>query len=85
MSALPSNWRSNPFLSTTHVLPFPAAPQWHAHAAQWHAHGDMWLGALPAAPFCGDVPAHAGACCRSDIPNVGLPLADAWCADSRCI
>ena len=28
-------------------------------AAQWQAHRVMWRGALSAAPFCGDVPAHA--------------------------
>jgi hypothetical protein len=33
-----------------------------ARSAVARAHGVMWLGALPAAPFCGALPACAGAC-----------------------
>ena len=58
MSASWRSRRSKSIRSTTHVLPCPAA----RHAAQWHAHGVMRRGALPAVPFCGDVPAHEGAC-----------------------
>jgi hypothetical protein len=59
MSAFPWHSRfrvSETIGSITHVLPW--------HAAQWHAHGVIWRGALPAAPFCGALPACAGACYR---------------------
>ena len=58
MSGFSGNSWTRASETITHVLPCPAAQQ----AAQWHAHGVMWRGALPAAPFCGALPACAGAC-----------------------